>query len=73
MTVAITKCFTSGEIVKQDGGGPIDEDFVGASVRLRNSDVLVNLDNKLSHLSTEERNDVASLMHEYTYVRELKS
>ena len=68
LTVAIISCVTSGEIVKQDGGGPIDEDFVGAGVRLRNSDVLDNLENKLSDLSTEERNDVASLIHEFTHL-----
>ena len=49
LTVAITSYVTSGEIVKQDRGGPIDEDFVSAGVRLRNSNVLANLDNELSH------------------------
>ena len=68
LTIAFTLCVTSGEIVKQDGGGPIDEDFVGAGVRLRNSDVLANLDNKLSHLSTGERNDAACLIHEFTHL-----
>ena len=68
LTVAITSCVASGEIVKQDGGGPTDEDFVGAGVRLRNSDVLANLDNKLSHLSTEERSDIARLIQEFTHL-----
>ena len=47
---------------------PIDEGFVGVSVRLRNSDVLANLDKKLSHLSTEERNDVAELVQEFAHL-----
>ena len=49
-------------------GRAIDEGFVGVSVRLRNSDVLVSLDKKLSYLSTEERNDVAELVQEFAHL-----
>ena len=62
LTVAITSNITHGERAAQDGEGPIDEGFMGVSVILRNSDVLANLDKKLSHLSMEERNDVAELV-----------
>ena len=77
LTVSITSHVASGETVKQDEEGPIDEDFVDAGVRLtvhRNSDVLANLNNKFSHLSTEERNNVAKFTHLFpdTPKRELK-
>ena len=68
VTVSIASCVANGEIVKQDEGGPIDEDFVGAGVRFRNSDVLANLDNMLSYLSMEERNDVSKLIQEFTHL-----
>ena len=68
LTVAITSNIAHGDRATQDGEGPIDEGFVGVSVRLRNSDVLANLDKKLSHLSTEERSDVAELVQEFAHL-----
>ena len=68
LTVAITSNIEHGERAAQDGEGPTDEGFVDVSVRLRNSDVLANLDKKLSHLSTEERNDVAELIQEFAHL-----
>ena len=68
LTVAITSNIARGERATQDGKGPIDEGFVGDSVRLRNSDVLANLDKQLSHLSTGERNDVAELVQEFAHL-----
>ena len=62
LTVVITSNIAHRERATQEGKGPIDEGFIGVSVRLRNSDVLANLDKKLSHLSTDERNDVAELV-----------
>ena len=50
LTVAITSNTARGERATQDGEGFIDEGFIGVSVRLRNLDVLANLDKKLSHL-----------------------
>ena len=63
LIVVINSNTVHGERATQDEEGPIDEGFIGVSVRLRNSDVLANLDKKLSHLSTEERNDVAEFAH----------
>ena len=68
LTVAITSNIAHGERATQDGEGPIDEGFVGVSVRLRNSDVLANLDKKLSHLSIEERNEVVELVQEFVHL-----
>ena len=68
LTVAITSNIAHGERATQDGEGPIDEGFIGVSIRLRNSDVLANLDKKLSHLSTEERNNVAELVQEFAHL-----
>ena len=68
LTVAITSNIAHGERATQDGERPIDEGFVGVIVTLRNSDVLANLDKKLSHLSMEERNDVAELVQEFAYL-----
>ena len=42
--------------------------YVGVSVRLRNSDLLANLDKKLSHLSMEERNDGAEFVQEFAHL-----
>ena len=50
LTVAITSNIAHGERATQDEEGFIDEGFIGVSVRLRNLDVLANLDKKLSHL-----------------------
>ena len=68
LTVAITSNIAHGERATQDGEGPIDEGFIGVSIRLRNSDVLANLDKKLSHLSMEERNNVAELVQEFAHL-----
>ena len=68
LTVAITSHIAHGERATQGGEGPIDEGFVCVSVRLRDSDVLVSLDKKLSYLSTEERNDVAELVQEFAHL-----
>ena len=68
LTVAITSNIAHGEIATQGGEGPIDEGFAGVSVRLRNSDMLAYLDKKFSHLSTEERNDVAELVQEFAHL-----
>ena len=52
LKVAIASNAAHGEIATQDREGPTDEGFIIVIVRLRNSDVLANLDKKLSHLST---------------------
>ena len=68
LTVAITSNIAHRKIATQDEKGPIDEGFVSVIVRLRNSDVLTNLDKKFSSLSTEGRNDVAKLVQEFAYL-----
>ena len=68
LTAAITSNIAHGERATQDGEGPIDEVFVGVSIRLRNSGVLANLVKKLSHLSMEKRNDVTELVQEFAHL-----
>ena len=68
LTTVISSNISHEETATQDGEGPIVEGFVVVNVRLRNSDVLANLDKKLSHLSAEERNDAAELAQEFAHL-----
>ena len=68
LTVATTVTITHETRPKEKSEGPTDEGFVGADVRLKNSDVLANLDNKLSHLSVEERDEVTKLIQEFIHL-----
>ena len=36
--------------------------------KLQNSDILKNLDQKLSHLDTEQRSELEQLIHEYEHL-----
>lgn len=62
-TVAITTQVTPENTSNKGGEKPIDDEIVGIDIRLRKSDVLANLENKLSHLSMEERREVTELVH----------
>ena len=53
------------EKLESDAECPIPEP-VGASVKMMNSEILSNLDNKLGHLSPEQQNDITDIIHDYS-------
>ena len=50
----------------QEGLGPSEATLSRSELRMRNSDVLANLDKKLSHLPLKERAEVVNLIKEFT-------
>ena len=50
----------------QEGEGPSEATLSRSELRMRNSDVLANLDKKLSHLPLKERAEVVNLIKEFT-------
>jgi hypothetical protein len=46
----------------QDEGGEIDEMY---PIKLENSDILENLDTKLSHLDADQKQDIEDLVHQF--------
>ena len=49
----------------QEGEGPLEATLSRSELRMRNSDVLANLDKKLSHLPLKERAEVVNLIKEF--------
>ncbi len=43
-------------------------DIPGTSFRLKNSQVLANMNDKLSHLTTKQRSEISDLIHEYSHL-----
>ncbi|KAL5005142.1 hypothetical protein ScPMuIL_018598, partial [Solemya velum] len=59
---------STADICKLDLDGGVQDVGLDCGVKLRNSDVLANLDKKLCHLSEKERNELKDLILEYKHL-----
>ncbi|TNV71127.1 hypothetical protein FGO68_gene3111 [Halteria grandinella] len=59
---------STADICKLDLDGGVQDVGLDCGVKLRNSDVLANLDKKLCHLSEKERNELKDLILEFKHL-----